>query len=645
MCGFAGYRLFKNYKPVQRDVFERISRTLFHRGPDDAGMWEHDDKSIGLVARRLSIIDLSPAAAQPMLDTDKTIVMAFNGEIYNFKILRKQLEQEGYIFRSHSDTEVFLNAFKKWGVGCLHRLDGMFAAVIYDKKSDELYLIRDRIGIKPLYFSLQANAIVFASEIKALWHFPWMNKRISYRAISHYLTFLATPAPATLYDGVYKLPAGFYAKIDMHGEISFSQWYDPLEGIPTTPEAEFQKKSWCVTTVRSLLTDAVRKRMVADVPVGAFLSGGLDSSLIVALMVKQTQDLKTFNVSFEHDPQEERSWARKIAKKFSTDHHELILSEQDAFSFFEKMSYIQDEPLGDSVCIPLYFVSKLARDTGVKVVQIGEGADELFCGYPMYVDYIKIHRYWQLSQYYVPQAARQGLYFAARPFYGHAPNRQDMLRSWSENRSLFWGGVRVFSQIWKDDILQELQDDPFDPIIEKIYPGFPQTNDSYLIADYHRKRCFELYPQADFFSMMTYLELKNRLPELLLARTDKMTMAASIEARVPYLDYRLVEMMLRVPMSLKYFNHETKFLLKKVAEGLLPQEVIYRKKVGFSAPVTQWFKKGTLFPAHLSEQIRSNTWQDIFDTQTIDALIQKNKYSSTDYSYQLWALQNIVAFQ
>ena len=643
MCGFAGYKTERDVT-IDDTVLHEISELLAHRGPDDSGMWRSNDHKTAIVSRRLSIIDTSNAGHQPMSDDEHNIFLAFNGEIYNHHALRKELEQAGMQFRSGSDTEVVLQAYKRWGIDCLKKFDGMFAGVIFDRRSDQLYLFRDRMGVKPLYFSLQGEVLSFASEIKALWHYSFIVRRISVRGLSHYLTYLATPAPMTLFEGIYKLPAGFYACYQA-GELSFCQWYDPLFNLEEIPPVEFSKKSFCVNTVRTLLDEAVHKRMGADVPIGALLSGGLDSSIIVALMARYTNQLNTFTVSFENDVNEERVWARKIAKKFGTNHHELILTEQDAFSFFQKMVHHQDEPLGDAVCIPLYFINKQARDAGVKVLLVGEGSDELFCGYPMYVDYLSMYRYWQMTQHFVPTAAKRGLFYAARLFYADYPNRQDLIKSWSEGRSLFWGGVRVFSELWKSDLLQAKDHEPVDPIIEKIYPGFPQEIDSYAVADYHRSQFYKRYPRGDFFSSMTYIELKHRLPELLLTRTDKMSMAASVEARVPFLDHRLVEFALQLPMKFKYRQKETKYILKKAAEGLIPQENIYRKKVGFTSPVTHWFKEGSYFKEHLYDQLHSSTkWSDMINQNEVIKLIEKNSTGSVDYSYQLWALHNLLAF-
>lgn len=637
MCGFAGVCLTNKAQTISRDLLEKMGDSIVHRGPDGKKIWQSSDHRVSFVAQRLSIQDLSEAGSQPMMDTEGTLVVVFNGEIYNGRYLREQLQE--YKFRSSCDTELFLYAYKKWGIACLERIEGMFAIALYDLSLQHLFLIRDRIGEKPLYFSTQGDAISFASEIKALWYLPWMIKRISMRGVYHYLTFLATPAPMTLFDKVYKLPAGYYACIDASGTISFHEWYSPIKSLETI---HHKKESLYSKEIIDILRESVHKRLVADVPVGAFLSGGLDSSLLVALMRERQEDLKTFNISFEDDGErEERSWARKVAKKFSTDHHELIISEQEAFSFYEKMIYHQDEPLGDSVCMPLYFVSKLARDAGVKVVLSGEGSDELFCGYPSYVDYLKLQPWWNLTQHYTPDLLKQGLYYAARPLYGNK-NRNDLLHAWAHNKDLFWGGVRVFSELWKHEIVDAIESNP-DPIINRFLPNFDESN-SYELMDYYRAQFYRDYPDGDFLSMIAYIELKHRLPELLLTRTDKMTMAASIEARVPFLDYNLVEYMLQVPMQFKYRNGETKYILKKAAESLLPREIIYRKKIGFASPVTRWFKKGDIFRAHLKDKLHDSPWSRFLNTEEINRMMDENTESKRDYSYQLWAVHNMIGF-
>ena len=645
MCGLAGYCALKSSEfKTDPALLDALQKTLTHRGPDGSGTWYCDKQKIALIHRRLNIIDLSDAGAQPMMDADKSVIISFNGEIYNYKELRAELKALGYQFRSNTDTEVVIYAYKAWGIKkCLQKCDGMFAFALCDTKKDELYLVRDRIGIKPLYFSLQGGMLSFASEIKALWVLPWMRKELKHTALYHYLTYLVTPAPMTLFEGVYKLPPAFYMRVDKKRTITFHEWYNPI----VTPAKIYDDEALCIEKIYTLLDTSIKKRMMADVPVGVFLSGGIYSSLNVALMAQYTDKLETFNVSFVDGPEyEERNWARKVAKKFNTEHHELIISEREAFTFFQKMVYHQDEPLGDCVCIPLYYVAKLAKDAGVTVVQVGEGSDELFCGYNSYTQYLNISPYWHTSQKYIPTFARRGLYYAASKMYQQNKNKVDLLKSWSQGRELFYSGALVFSELWKKDIVgQKNIEIKCDPIIEQIYPGFPQGFDSYAIADYHRDRLLQKNPDADPFKIMTYLELKHRLSELLLMRVDKMAMATSVEARVPFLDHTLIEFALQVPVQLKYKNGITKYILKKAAATVLPQEIINRKKIGFAAPATRWFKRGTYFrPFFMDMLISKNTfWQDVFDLEEIEKMMQENR-GSVDYSYQLWALQNVMAF-
>ena len=648
MCGIAGYiNLNNKHFSIDWRLLQQVGAVLAHRGPDGAGVWACEQRQISLVHRRLSIVDLTDAGKQPMTDADDTVVITFNGEIYNYLALKAELEGCGYRFKSKTDTEVILYAYKQWGIDCLHRLDGMFAFALFDKRRNELYLVRDRVGIKPLYFSLQAGILSFASEIKALWQLPWVEKKIKPDAVSHYLTYLATPAPMTLYDGIYKLPAGFYIKVDKQRAVTFREWYDPVAKAGKEKFRDFEDESFCIEGIRSLLKESVTKRMMADVPVGVFLSGGVDSSLNVALMAEYTDKLNTFNVSFADGPElEERAWARKVANHFGAEHHELIITEKEAFDFFDKMVHHQDEPLGDSVCVPLYYVAQLAKDAGVTVVQIGEGADELFCGYPMYAHYLDMHRYWNLSQRYMPAIARKGLSCAVSKLYSQHSNRRDLLQSWADGRALFWSGAVVFSELSKRDVLHNgIQHEP-DPILEQMYPGFPQSLDSYAIADYHRARFLTQDPRAHFLKEMIYLELKHRLPELLLMRVDKMAMAASVEARVPFLDHKLVEFALQIPQKFKYRNGVTKYILKKAAEKFLPHEVIYRKKMGFAAPVTRWFKDGSYFKSYMHDMLhtKNNPWADFIDCNVVERMMRDNEQGVYNYSYHLWALHNLMPF-
>lgn len=648
MCGLGGYYdLSSVSRHCDRSLLEKMQQTVAHRGPNGYRIWIDSRQTLGLFHRRLSIMDLSQAGFQPLFDKNQTVAVMCNGEIYNHPQLRRELENLGYSYQSNSDTETIVYAYKEWGIRCLEKLNGMFAIVIFDLQKEELFLVRDRLGIKPLYFSIQGNFLSFASEIKALWELPWNKKEINTQALRHYLTYLVTPSPMTLYQNVYKLPAAYYLKVDKQKQITFHEWYNPLQ-----PEQVYDKKllhneNFCVKTVRSLLRNAIERQMMSDVPYGVFLSGGIDSSLNVALMSELVDQVKTFNVSFTDGPEySELTWARKIARRFNTDHHEIIITEKEAFEFFEKMVHHQDEPLADCVCIPLYYVSKLLKDSGVTVVQVGEGSDELFCGYQSYGNYIDVYnRYWKYSQRYIPAFAKQTVYQVTSRFFPERYNKLELIKNWAEGKNLFVSGATAFSELWKKKIMPyEQQAHSYDPIIAKIYPEFQQTDASYCVVDYHLQKIKMIDPNADFFKSMSYLELKQRLSELLLMRVDKMTMATSVEARVPFLDHTLVEFALQIPTSLKYNNGITKYILKKAAEGILPYDTIYRKKMGFAAPTSRWFKQGSYFKPYFMDLINTQTvWSDYLDFNTIHTLFTKNQTDSVDYSVQLWVLQNVMA--
>lgn len=645
MCGLAGYlNLTRTHDNVDEALLHAMQHTMVHRGPNGFRTWISHEHQLGLVHRRLSIVDLSDAGFQPMLDQDRRVVVCCNGEIYNHAALRQELESLGHSYYSQSDSETILYAYKQWGIDFLHRLEGMFSIVLFDIQRNELYVIRDRFGIKPLYFSLQGNILSFASEIKALWPLPWIHKTINTTALYHYLTYLVTPAPLTLYQGVYKVPAGYFIKVDAYRTVTFHEWYNPVRAVIGQPMITDEVEA--VETLRVLLRDSIKKHMMSDVPYGVFLSGGIDSSLNVALMSELTDRVKTFTVSFSDGPEySEVGWARKVAQQFATHHHEIVISEKDAFAFFNDMVHYQDEPIADCVCIPLYYVSKLLKDSGVTVVQVGEGSDELFCGYSTYGRYIDIYNtYWGPSQKYIPGVVKKTMYQAATRLLGGKQPYSDILKNWSGERHLFWSGATAFFEWQKKDFVPE---SPvlYDPLLQEIYPGFGQQRDSYAVVEYHLQKFRALKPDADFFEAMMYLELKHRLPELLLTRVDKMTMATSVEGRVPFLDHHFVEYALRISPTLKYKDGVTKYILKKAAEGILPHEIIYRKKMGFAAPTKRWFKEGSYFKPYFQDmlQTKKSMWSEYINFDQVDMLFASNQKENREYSVQLWALQNLIA--
>lgn len=642
MCGIMGF--YNIQRPVLSEtemikLLDGMQQRIAHRGPDSSGIWTSPDLQLGLASRRLSIIDLSEAGNQPMHHKQHNIVLCFNGEIYNYQAMRRELEQCGYQFFSTSDTEVIINAYHAWGISFLERLEGMFAIALFDLRTNVGYLIRDRIGVKPLYFSLQGGMLSFASEIKAFWPLPWISQKINQYAAYHYLTFMVAPAPWTMFDGIYKLPAGFYAEIDVHKRISFHEWYSPLKAISAAEQRDYDSEDFCIQRITHLLTESVKKRMVADVPVGAYLSGGLDSSLNVALMSQYSSRIKTFTIACAGDEHDERAAARRIATQFNTDHHETVISEQEAFDFYERMLYALDEPLADCVCIPFYYVSALARANGMKVVQVGEGADELFFGYPSYGYYASFYRRLYKPFSFVPARARQFVASASQPLFAARPLRADFISNWAQGRCPFWGGAIAFSEQQKQTIFPAGNVPHYDPIIDQMYPGLRQDFDSYAIIQYHLQRLHEVDPQADIGKQMLYIELKQRLPELLLMRADKMSMAVGIEAREPYLDHMLIEFMLNVPLRYRFKNNQTKYLLKKVAENFLPNDVIYRPKVGFAAPTFRWFAHGKCFPAYFQELACGAMHSNV-----VGGVDASANASQLHRAVQNWVLQQMWAF-
>lgn len=645
MCGFAGYyNLQRRQDTIDTELLNRMQERIAHRGPDGKGVWKSDEHQLGLAARRLSIIDLSDAGSQPMYSEKNRVVVCFNGEIYNHQQLAKELQDLGYQYNSTSDTETIINAYRAWGIKCLERFEGMFAIALFDFEKEKFYLVRDRIGVKPLYFSLQGGVLSFASEIKALWELPWIEKKLSDRASYHYLTFMVAPAPLTIFEGIYKLPAGFYAEVDQSRRASFSEWYSPLTTLTQSEKKSYESEDFCVERIRQLLIQSTQKRMVSDVPVGAYLSGGLDSSLNVALMSRFSAHIKTFTVAFADDAKNnEFQWAERVAKQFGTDHHELVISEKEAFEFYQRMVEQLDEPLADCVCIPFYYVSKLARDAGMKVVQVGEGADELFFGYPAYARYAQFFRYVVApTQRFLPAVLRKGFGYAAESLVKSSPLKAELFANWRSARAPFWGGAIAFGESQKGVFKAFFGTDSFqhDYVLDQIYPGMQQELDSHAVVQYHLSRLKEIDPTADFGKQMLYLELKQRLPELLLMRADKMSMAASIEAREPFLDHKLVEFMLNVPEHLRFKNKTTKYLLKKAAEGILPNDIIYRPKIGFAAPTFQWLEHGRYFPKYFKDLERRGMGVTN-GLGLVNATMNKNVMHR---AVQNWVLQQLWAF-
>ncbi len=578
MCGIIGAIVFKgNSFEVKRDYIDRMRDTMIHRGPDGCGTWISDDRKVGFGHRRLSIIDLSEAAAQPMCNADRSLWLTFNGEIYNHAEIRSELMKDGFNQwkTDHSDTEVILHAYERWGIDALHKFRGMFAFGLWDNRKKELYLVRDRIGIKPLYYSIHHGRLTFASETKALLEDPDQPRAVSEEALYHYLSFLTTPGPQTLFEGIQKLAPGTWLRVKADGAVQeYRYWdvWDHTQPLTNVSDDEISER------VLEELRTAVQLRKVSDVPVGVFLSGGIDSSTNAALFSEgESRPIRTFSIGYQGEYesyQNEIHFAQRMADEVGAEYHDRLLSLDDLIDFLPKMIHLQDEPIADPVCVPVYYVSKLARDNGVKVCQVGEGADELFWGYPKWKLRLELQykNDWPVPSF-VKKFGLAGLRLLGRE------NTQyyEWLRRGAHNLPVFWGGSEAFTEAQKMEILS-------DSLKEK-FKSFSSWEALRPIHERFRSKAWEQTP----LQWMSYLDLNLRLPELLLMRVDKMSMGVSLEGRVPFLDHKFVELAMSIPEAVKTRNGNLKHILKKSVRGLIPDELIDRKKQGFGVPIHEWF--------------------------------------------------------
>lgn len=624
MCGIVGSFTFRNSDfLVTESYITRMSDTMVHRGPDGAGVWLSKDGRVGLGHRRLSIIDLSQTAAQPMCNEDGTLWVSFNGEIYNHAEIRAELKTVGgHQWKTdHSDTEVILHAFEQWGITCLHKFRGMFAIALWDSRVRELWLIRDRIGIKPLYYSIHNNRITFASEIKALLEDPDQRRAVHEEAIYHYLSFLTTPSPQTLFDGIKKLPGGTWLKITEDGGVHEQRYWDVWDY--TKPLINVSEDE-IARMILSELRTAVKLRKVSDVPVGVFLSGGIDSSTNAALFSEEEgRPINTFSIGYEGEYQtyqNELNYARRMATEVGAQYHERLLTMEDLITFLPQMVHLQDEPIADPVCVPVYYVSKLARDNGVIVCQVGEGADELFWGYPGWMTALKLQR---LDDLPVPRLFKKIGLPCLRLLGKDMTSYYEWLRRGAEGEPVFWGGAEAFTETQKRRLLS--------PRLRKKFINFS----SWEALKPIRRRFEEKAWEKSHLNWMTYLDLNLRLPELLLMRVDKMTMGVSLEGRVPFLDHKFVELAMGIPEAIKTKNGTLKYILKKAVRGLIPDELIDRKKQGFGVPVYEWFFD------KLGEQIRRELSDFCDKTDFLDR-VEVMRMIDQGNGPQAWYLFNLA---
>lgn len=547
---------------ITHDILTSMRDKMVHRGPDDAGIFVNKESTVGLGHRRLSIIDLSPHGHQPMTNEDGGIWLVFNGEIYNFQEIREQLLSAGHKFKSESDSEVIIHAYEEWGIESVHRFRGMFAYALWDEKQQQLTIVRDRLGIKPLFYYQQDGALSFASELKALTADPGITLSLDDTAIYDFFTYRYIPTPKTIYQNIKKLPPGYYA-IFKDGKLTLKKYWDPsFEQGDETSEEEASYK------LRNKLSEVVDLHLIADVPVGVMLSGGLDSSTLCALSAKSMREpLHTFSIGFDIKEHSETEYARIVAEQYDTHHHELTVTRDMSEDYQEKVRSLYDEPFADSSSIPTYFVSRLAREN-VKVALSGEGGDELFGGYSWYPMNLQMAK-----MDFIPAAIRRlvGNQLRYIPW--------NIKGKWS----LQMAGLNPVERYTKL-MSGYLKDEKKSILSKKFLKQFCDYDDYWYFHKYWRE-------DLDPFSRMQYLDFKTFLNDDVLTKMDRASMAVSLEARVPLLDHELIEEVLRLPLKVRNRNLQQKYLFKKSVEADLPNSIIHRKKKGFSAPMHVWLKK------------------------------------------------------
>ncbi len=614
MCGICGtYECGSESLPV--DTVQAMLASIYHRGPDDEGL--HVEPGLGMGVRRLSIIDVA-GGAQPLYNEDRSVALVFNGEIYNYRELASELKKRGHILRTASDTEVIVHLYEDYGDDCVLHLRGMFAFALWDAKRRRLFLARDRLGIKPLYYAQAGGRLLFASEIKAILQDPAVQVRSDLNAISSYLSLKYVPAPATMFAGIRALPPGHTLSCSQTG-VAIRRYWDlhfPCNPAPAN-EREYADE------LEALLWESVKLHLVSDVPFGAFLSGGIDSSTIVALMSRLLpQPVKTFSVGYEGDGAafSELPYARLVARHCQTDHHEVLVGANDLIELADKVVWHLDQPIADDASLATYLVARLASSQ-VKMVLTGEGGDELFAGYARHAA-IRLTPLLRL----IPEPAKaMALSLSTRVPGLRRPK------------------LALYALCQPDEISRMVN----------WFPLFNSSMKAALLAEDVKRQmngpsAHEIFAQqlehlhtTDQLSRMLYLDTKLWLPDDLLARGDKMTMAASLEARVPLLDHKLVEFAARLPSQLKIKRLARKYLLKRVSQAWVTPQILTRKKRGFPVPLSLWFRKeARAFVRDLLSPDRVRK-RGLFNSAFVQALLDEHDTGAADYGSLLWGLVSL----
>lgn len=616
MCGIAG-ALVTQSSCANIDLAPLIGRmvgAIKHRGPDDVGV--HVQDGVGLGHARLSVIDLSEAGHQPMMTGDGRVRVVFNGEIYNFKDLRAELSQQGYHFHSHTDTEVILNGYHHWGKAVFSRLRGMFAIALWDANNDEIILARDRVGKKPLFYAWHEGVLLFGSEIKAILACPGFSRKPELEAIHHYLSLQYIPAPWSAFEGVKKVPQASYMVVSRGGTINIhNYWKLPQPGAAKhRPVQELQEE------LVSLIDESVRLRMISDVPLGAFLSGGVDSSAVVAMMARHSSGrVKTFCIGFDEAEYDERAYARMVAERYDTDHHEMVVR-PNAMEILPKLIWHYNEPFADPSAVPTYYVSEIAR-RHVTVALNGDGGDESFLGYGRYKQCLQTE--W-ISR--LPRSLRRLSTHLAKviPLSMERHRIPRVARRWLSYVS------EKDSRRYAPSMAYFFEQDKANGYDEKLIPHLRSSSLDLL------ERYFAESPS--YVGGAAWADIHTYLPDDLLVKVDIASMAHSLEARSPLLDHTLMEWAARIPASQKMANGETKSILKSAMEPYLPHDVLYRPKMGFGVPIDHWLKaemKDFAYDTLLSTRARQ---RGLIKPDFVRTMLDEHCAGLRSHHTRLWAL-------
>jgi asparagine synthase (glutamine-hydrolysing) len=631
MCGIVGFKSIRGFKTLQESLSEATS-CLAHRGPDDSGLFFDETSGVGLGHRRLSVLDLSDAGRQPMSSEDGTVHIVYNGEVYNFREIREILEKKGHGFQSTTDTEVILKSYIQWGIECLQRFVGMFSLAIWDSRKQELYLARDRLGIKPLFYSFRDGDLLFASELKALMALKSFNREIDPDSIPLFLHYQYVPAPKTIFRDTFKLLPGHYLVFNQK-HLNSDRYWAPQDQ-PQSDLSTGSDEEELLSRLDELLTDAVSLRLISDVPLGALLSGGIDSSVVVALMQKVSNaPVRTFSIGFDVEGYNEAPWAAEVAEHLGTDHTELYVTPQEAMRVIPGLPEIYDEPFADSSAIPTFLVSRLARSR-VTVALSGDGGDEQFAGYVRYwTTRAMAHGFQRLFPSVrksmanilgaIPAGFVERCYLPWRQFLPQRFRVANFADKWQ--KLIYLLNKTEISDLYRMTICLWSEDEVFRLAGKRV----PETEYEQIFKD---TLDWPLLARLMKVDQMTYL------PDAMLTKVDRASMAVSLEVRVPLLDHRVVEYTAKIPDTLKFRDGTGKYLLKKLLARYVPNYLFERPKMGFGVPIDHWFRSELkdllldyLSPGRLKKE-------GLFDHTLVENRLKEHLSGRTNHHYRLWAL-------